>query len=343
MALSNDILSSTLRILVAEEVDNLHKAIPFFNEISNHGGVETYNGGSRIDRPLILAEHSQITQLTTGYEPVNLAVSDVLRHAQYNWNDFIAPIVITKKEELSNRGERAIVAIAEARLKSVMGMLKREFEKQIIANSSTVLTELNTLNGSTAASGSAGTGTNEGFLEAAAAASQTGIVGGLSKASFSSEFTNQFKDVGGALGTTNDIVDQLTEVYIECQNNSPSGTPNLILASSASYRFYKQALFDVTRYMPEDTQDGGRLSLMYAGAKMFVDPFMPVGAGANAISMYMLNTNFLKLVYDTEAYFTMGDFENVTGYASRSANIMTRVQLVTDHLKSQAILINAET
>jgi hypothetical protein len=48
---------------------------------------------------------------------------------------YVAPIVITKKEELSNRGERAIVSIAEARLKSVMGMLQREFEKQIIANS----------------------------------------------------------------------------------------------------------------------------------------------------------------------------------------------------------------
>ena len=342
MALSNDILSSTLRILVAEEVDNLHKNIPFFNEISNHGGVETYNGGSRIDRPLILAEHSQITQLSTGYEPVNLAVSDVLRHAQYNWNDFVAPIVITKKEELSNRGERAIVSIAEARLKSVMGMLKREFEKQIIANSSTVLTELNTLNGSSAASGSTGSGANEGFLEAAAVGLQSNTVGGLSKGTFS-EFNNQFSNFGGGLTATNDIVDRLTELYIECQNNTPAGTPNLILASSASYRFYKSALFDVTRYMPEDTQDGGRLSLMYAGAKMYVDPFLPVGTGADAISMYMLNTKYMKHVYDTEAYFTMGDFENVTGYASRSANIMTRCQLVTDHLKSQALVTNAES
>ena len=68
MALSNDILSSTLRILVAEEVDNLHKAIPFFNEIQGTGGVETYSGGSLIDRPVILAEHSQITQHILDYD-----------------------------------------------------------------------------------------------------------------------------------------------------------------------------------------------------------------------------------------------------------------------------------
>jgi hypothetical protein len=50
------------------------------------------------------------------------------------------------------------------------------------------------------------------------------------------------------------------------------------------------------------------------------------------VSMYMLNTEFLKMVFDSDANFTMGDFETVTGYASRSANIMTRCQLVTDHL-----------
>ena len=156
MAISNDVLSSTLRILLDEEVDNLFKAVPLLEEMRKGGGVETYDGGQKLDVPLILAEHSSITQLSNGYEPVNLAVKDALRNASFNWCDFVAPVVITKKEELSNKGPRAIVSIAEARMKSVMGLLQREVEKQLVAGSSTVLSDLNTLRASTTARANGG-------------------------------------------------------------------------------------------------------------------------------------------------------------------------------------------
>ena len=74
MAISNDVLSSTLRILLDEEVDNLFKTVPLLDEMRKAGGVETYDGGQKLDVPLILSEHSSITQLSNGYEPVNLAV-----------------------------------------------------------------------------------------------------------------------------------------------------------------------------------------------------------------------------------------------------------------------------
>lgn len=136
----------------------------------------------------------------------------------------------------------------------------------------------------------------------------------------------------------------MTDLYIECQNFSPMGTPNLILASPASYKLYKDALFDKERYMPEDTLDGGRLALAFAGAKMYVDPFLPAGAvGANQISMYFLNTEFIKLVVDSDANFAVGEFEHISGYASRAAHIMCRCQIITDHLGSQGIVTQAET
>jgi hypothetical protein len=61
---------------------------------------------------------------------------------------------------MENSGEYAIVKILEARMKSVMGMLRRELNKQVLAGTSTVLTSLNTLNGD-----SAGVGSATGFFE----------------------------------------------------------------------------------------------------------------------------------------------------------------------------------
>ena len=185
-------------------------------------------------------------------------------------------------------------------------MLQREFEKQIVANSSTVLTELNTLFGTADA-----TASTTGFLENRTFGSlQSNTVGGLSKATYTT-FNTQFVNAGGAF--SGGPVGFMTDLYIECQNFSPMGTPNLILASPASYKLYKNALFEKERYMPEDTLDGGRLALAFAGAKMYVDPFMPAGSAANAVSMYFLNTAFMKLVIDSDATFSVGEFAHISG------------------------------
>ena len=337
MAISNDILSSTLRVLAKEAVDQLFKQLPLLNEIKGKGGVETIDGGQKIERPLMLTEHSTITQLSSGYEPINLAVSDVLRGATFNWCDFIAPIVITKKEELSNRGPRAIVSIAEARVKSVMGMLQREWELQAIKGTSTVLTEMETLCGSN---------DGNGFLEANTGG-QVNSVGGLSKGTFS-DLENQYVNcISGGTTFSASGIQQLTELYINCQINSPIGVPNLLLASPTLYKNYKKLLFANERYIGEDTLDGGKLALAFHSAKMFVDPNLPtgnsLGGTTQTISLYALNTEFIKVVFDSDANFSVGDFENISGYASRSANIMVRTQLIFDHLKSQGVLGAGET
>lgn len=350
MAISNDVLSSTLRILLDEEVDQLYQATPLLDKMRERGGVITYDGGQKLNVPLILEEHSSITQLDSGYEPVNLAVKDALRQAEFNWCDFVAPIVVTRSEELSNKGERAIIDIAEARMKSVMGALKREVEKQILVNASTILTNLNTFNGLSAADGGAGSGGNSlaGFFDNVAFLSQTAgtNVGGLSKATFP-RLNNQFMDSANALS-----VEQMTELYIDCQLNTPDGSaPDLILCSPQFYKAYKSILFNQERFIDEKVLDGGRLALAFNGAMVTPSPFLgsdvqnPAGtpAGKEIISAYFLNTRYMKIGFDSAAQFEMDDFESVSGYASRSANIYTRLQVYFEHMASQGVLCDGET
>ena len=332
MAISNDILSSTLRILLDEEVDNLFRAVPLLQRMKEKGGIETYQGGQKLDVPLILSEHSSITQMSSGYEPVNLAVKDVLRNATFNWCDFIAPVVITQKEELSNRGDRAIVSIAEARMKATMGQLQREVEKQLVADASSILTELNTLDGQAS---------TEGFFESHTFASQaqTNTVGGIDKAVFT-DFNNQFVSSGGTLS-----LDDMNELYIQTQLYNPMGKAvDLIVCSPQYYKAYKDLLQQNERYVDEKVLDGGRMTLLFGGAQLYPDPFLPkAGAtGDNIISAYYLCTDYIKLAFDSEAQFRMDDFEMISGYAARSANIITRLQAYVSHLACQGIHTDAE-
>ena len=338
MAIQNDILSSTARARSKKALDNLFQTVPLLDHIKKAGGVEIINGGQRITRAAILAEHSNITQLSTGYEAVSSSVADVLRSPEFEFCDFVAPIVITKKEELSNRGENAVISIADSRMKSVLGMLKREWELQTIRGTSTTLTELQSLNG---------VNTATGWLEEGAfGTGQANTVGGLSKTTYaSSNWNNQSFDVsnGGASDFANNGLNGMAELMLQTQIYAPEGSVDLILASPTSYRLYKNTLQAQERYMPKETVlDAGRLALAYNGALMYVENNLGNAVGANTPSMYFLNTKSMKVVFDSEANFEMTDFEHKSGFAAREAHMFVRTQLVADHLASLGLLYDAE-
>ena len=330
----HDILASTLRILRDKEVDNTFRIIPLVDAVNTLGNVEDVDGGSYIDSPVILTDHSTITQLTNGYEAVSLAVKDPLRTARYSWCDATAPVVITRKEELSNKGERAIIRIAEARLKQTMGMFKREIEKQLIAGSSTILTDLQTLNGIDGATG---------WFEELPFGTQGNSVGGISKAAFPTSWQNQVQD--GSFITNG--VKKMQQLLIDCQQYAPEGDVDLILASPISYGLFKDQLQNQERYtsMTEVRNMAGRLALEFNGASMFIEPNLGFtgGSGANQMSMYFLNSRLFQIYFDRDAKFALGDMESISGYAARSSQIAVRMQICTSNLSGHGVLVNAET
>jgi len=333
MAISNDLLSSTLYSIRDGEVDELYKKVAFLDGVKKAGGVEVEKGGIKIQRPLSIQEHSTITQLATGYEPVSLAVNDVLRPAVYDWSDFVAPIVITKKEEMENSGEYAIVKILEARMKSVMGMLRREANKQLLRGNSAVLSSLNTLNGSTAG--------GFGFLEPRETTAQTNIVGGISKVTFPVPgWLNQFSN--GAL--VPDFMTNLYNMYIAANQVSPMGDVDHLIMSQGALARYRKELFDIQRFIDTKTLDGGRMGLAFNGALAESDPEMGFGTsvGGETLDAYMLNYDGIKLVFHSEGDFAISPFEHISGTTARSANLYVKCQLVADFLGGQAVGVNLQ-
>ncbi len=351
MGIQYDILASTLRILRDREVDNTFRTIPLLEAVQRAGNVEMVDGGQKVDHPVILAEHSNITELTTGYESVNLAVKDALRTASFDWCDFVAPVVITEKEQLSNKGSRAIIRIAEARLKSVMGMLKREWCKQTVTGNSTVLSELNTLNGegvnAAGAWGGAKAANTSGFLNMQAFGSQTtNSVGGIPKSSFTSSWQNQVADVTVGNFDTKGL-QAMSNLMINTQIYAPEGEIDIILASPLSYELYRNELTAQERYTSaEQTKDiVGKLILMYNGASMYIDNGLGFkdATNTNFVSMYFLNSKLFTVYFDKDAHFEMSDMERISGYAAASSNIMVRTQLAASHLAGLGVLLNAES
>jgi len=339
MAISNDLLSSTLFSIRDGEVDELYRKVPFLDFAKKLGGIEYEDGGIKIQRPLMVDNHSSITQLSTGYEPVSLAVQDVLRPALYDWADFVAPIVITKKEELENQGEKAIVKIVEARMKNVMNLLRREINKQIVAGGSTILSNLGTLNGVLSATG---------FLEQGAptAAGQTNSVGGLAR-SIVPDGDGLYNRSFNALNAWNtNGMSGLYQLTAETTARAPMGSVKLILASEKGYSNYRRSLFNQERYIDEKMLDAGYMNIAFGGASVVQDTFMPTNAsvGANLeATMYMLNFDSIKLVMHSDGDLAVSPFEYIPGTTARSAQVYWKGQLIADNLSGCGLIFNGET
>lgn len=334
MAISNELLSTTLYSIRDREVDELFKRNVFIAHAKRAKGIEYENGGIKIQRPLSIYEHSTISQFPTGYEALSLAISDTLQPAVYEWCDFAAPIVISRKEEMENSGEKAIVKILDARTRNVVSMLQREFNKQILAGNSSVLTQLNTLNG---------VASTTGFLENAAVGSQTNTVGGLSKATLDVRgWYNQRETASGDFSTNG--LDAMFNLWTKANSISPEGSLDCIVASEAGFVNYKRVIQAQERYIDSSKLDAGRMVLTFNGTPMEQDLDMPVNVlNTSDFTMYFLNFSGIKLVFHDDGEFKPAEFQGIPGTTARTSHIYAKVQLIADHLGSQGVLVAGNT
>jgi hypothetical protein len=338
MAPPQSVLSTTLRLLRDKLVDNSFLAHPLIRAIEQAGNLVKVSGGSRIDQPVIFGDHSSITELTSGFEPVSLAVTDPFKTASFEWANWTAPIVLSEVERAANKGDLAVVNILESKMKNVMLAQKREFSKAILIGDSSSITGLETLNGMGTATVAADT---TGWFEGVASGSQTNTVGGLSKTSYRAQnWFNQFYDSAGTLALSH--IDQL---MINAQLYSPDGEPPDIILMSPSCFAAFQALQE-SRIVYNDANRSGAdadMVAMWRGAKVYVDPRLGVAnAAGDNISAYVLNSRQFQLYADTDGFFELGDMVPVPGTATMAARVFCRMQLVTGHLASHGVLLNAE-
>ena len=344
--IGNELLSTTMHIVMKEWRDNVHTSTAFLDASARvHGeGKPVQAGGTRIVVPLGFGEHSSTTRMQTGYERIDLSVEDVFQPASYEWAHVVRPIAISSEEELINQGDAAILSILESRVKMTANALKREYVKQIVQGGVTGWEDWSTLNG---------IDESTGFLELGAYGSgQSNDVGSVSKSTYKAKtgWNNQLFDGAGSFNSNG--LAGLYDLMVEINAVSPSGQPNVILASRSGFKNLKRALSASERYIDTAKLDGGRISQTWDGVPIDVEYFMPnAGAGGSGsgtsdqeASFYMLSLDDIYTLWDPKGFFDLSDFESVSGeYDVRAAKLRCRGQLIAKHLGSSGLAIGLDT
>ena len=201
----------------------------------------------------------------------------------------------------------------------------------MLAGSSTILTDVNTLNGAVAG----------GFIEAAAKTAQNNQVGGISKQTYNvNGWTNQFQDALDDFEANG--IRLMQQISIQAGSVAPMGQIDCVLMSENAMANYRRALFAQERFINEKTLDGGRMQLAFGGAVVEQDLEMGfVGDGKN-YSAYLLNFEGVKLCMHKDADFAVSPFEHISGTTARAAQLYVKMQLIADHLGSQGLLVDGE-
>lgn len=331
--ISNDLLSQLLVGMRQEAVDNLFKKSVFLEFADKAGAIERKGGAAVWAVPLAVAEHSNITQVVTGFEALDMTIADVMQPAQYQWAGYTSPIAISRMEELQNSNEAAMIDILKTRLGSVMGKLKRETELQIVTGGSSILTRLNTLNG-----GYSGAAVNNGFLYLDTLGT-AGTVGGLAR-STALGLSNIVVDAN----TSTTAVDALTDAWIQADAQSDRNSVSLILAGAGAYKGYKSDLFANERYTMEKQLDGGHLALAFHGASVVysVNMTTQVTGSGSTLDKAFLGINFdgIRLRIHPDADFAVSDFTDFPTQAARGAKFTCMLQLYANHLGSSFAVVD---
>lgn len=265
-----ELVSTTFRKHGRSFVDNVSAHNALYRAIVDKKQYMLEDGGLSIVEPLDYAENSTY-QRYSGYDQLNVSASDVLSAAEFQWKQIAIHVTASGQELRTNSGGSRIINLVKSRIKNAMRTFANNFSEDMY---------------------SAGSLSNQiGGLQALVSAAGTGTVGGIDSSTWTF-WRNGLVDVSDELSAavSATTIEQLL-LAMWLAGTRGSDTPDLILMADSYYKFYELSQVTLKRYADTETADGGFGGLRYKGAKVLFDS----GGGIPASTIYMLNTDYLKL------------------------------------------------
>lgn len=341
------LLSTTLDAYVGSGslFDNIFKDSAFLAALRSMGGIQKQNGGERIRAPLMYGKNNTVSSYSD-YDVLDTTPQDGITTAFYEWAELGGTISISRKEERQNSGEAAIISLLESKIMQAEMSMREELNTQLIQG---------TVSGATFIPGNSAKDLNPlgWFLRKANATNPTagGNVGNIDCSTESwwrhrtavadSASTDTGNSFALSVSTYKGLVVALRRMYNYCSRGS-GGSPNLVLFDQVTYETYENALDDKVRYSNTTLADMGFDNIKLRGATCIWDEVVPdIDNGTTAITdgtAFFLNTNFYKLIIDSETDVVTTPFVEPENQTAKTAKILFMGNATCSNLRKQGVL-----
>lgn len=279
-----ELVSTTFRKHRKEVKDSVSNNNALLRRLYDKGKYRRDDGGLTIACPLEYAENNTY-QRYSDFDVLNIAQSDVITAAEYQWRQIAVNVVASGRELRINSGDSRIVNLAKTRMKNAIKTFKNNFSSDIYSDGSLT----NQVNG----------------LQALISDLGTGTVGGIDSSSWSFWLSLLQSAAaprqGGAAITPGATTMESLMLPLWLDLTRGDDHPDLIVMSNDYFTFYEQSQTSLKRYSSSDSAKGGFLSLKYKNADVIFDG----GSGIPTAHAYFINTDYIELVVHKDADLEM--------------------------------------
>lgn len=311
-----EMVTTTLRNHPTTVADNVSGNNALYNRLTKRGKVKKLSGGYEIVRPLDYAENATY-QRFSGYDTLNIAASDVISAAKYDWVQAAVHITASGRELRMNNGSERLIDLAEQRTTNALRTASNNMSVDLY---------------------SSGSLSNQmGGLAHLIQTNGQGTVGGINSATYTF-WRNQYREAAGT-GTwsKSTIKGEMNGIYLSLVRGSDK--PDLIVSSHDFFAAYWESLQDLQRYASADSATAGFRALKYVDADIIFDS--NTNFSTTAERMYFLNTNYLELCVHRECDWTTMDDKMSVNQDAVVIPVLWQGQLVCSNRSLQGILIDA--
>lgn len=267
----SEIVTTTMRKRSGMLADNVTQNNAILYRLQERGKIKPVSGGRTIVEELFYQENSTYKRYS-GYETLNIAPSDVITAAEFEWKQAAVAISISGLEELQNSDGEAIIDLLEARIENAEDTMANNLATDLYSD------------------GSSSGGKQIGGLQLLVADTGQSTAGGINSATWTF-WRNQVYDFSdeGAGASANTIQTAMNTLWLACKRNRDR--TDLILADDTYYQYYWSSLQQIQRITNEKMAAAGFENLKFMGADVIPDGAQ--GGSCPSAHMYFLNTKYI--------------------------------------------------
>lgn len=310
-----ELVTSTFRKVRKDVKDNLSNRNALLKHIYKRGNYRTEDGGLTIVCPLDYTTNSTY-QRYSDWDLLNIAQSDVISAAEYQWRQIAVNVVASGREQRINSGESRIFSLAKAKMKNAIRTFNNSFSSDLYSDG----TATNQING----------------LQALVADAGTGTVGGINSTNFSFWQNTIFDCSANSVTSSATTIENsmMLPLWLNL-DRGPDDQPDLIVMDNTYYRYFEASQTSIKRYMDASNANGGLVSLKYKNADVYFDG----NSGIPSSHAYFLNTNYIELVVHRDADMEVLEDQRPINQDGSVIPILWMGNLTLSNRKMQGVIV----
>ena len=313
--------------------DNISTSNPIFYRLKEVGMYQSRDGGIAIQEDLMFelgTFHSY-----DGYDELNTDPMDGITAAFFDWRQGSIPIAISEKERKQNK--HRIANLLEAKIQQAeMGFIEA-FNRLFLQGAGS-----GAIN-SAYVDGINGSSFIDPLFKTIAYVPSTGIVGNIDPSTTANSWWRNRTKTSAAT-TYAGFLQEVLNLW-NTTSIGPGGPPDLIVCDQQTWEIWNSAYYSQYRRNAETDNDYPFPNFRWQGSTVTWDPYVPnIDAGttdtttSNGGTIAMLNSKFLKVVYEEETNFVETPFVKPVNQDARVAHILWMGNVVTNNRRKHGVM-----